>query len=90
MEILTMYDGLLASHMAILSSSPSKTDVEHCLHALKGASAGVGARSIAEHATAFEKNFLETNDLDPEFLADLEVVVLETRAFIADLQPEHA
>lgn len=85
MEILGMFDHLLESHVSILNNTPTKTEIAHSLHALKGASAGVGAKSVAAHAASFEKAFQSTDNLDAEMLADLDVVVLETRTFIAHL-----
>ena len=55
------------------------------LHALKGASMGVGAFRLAELAKTAEEELKAGMPVNPERIHDVGMAVEETRAFIADV-----
>jgi len=84
-EILRMFDQMALDYMSkIRQSTNVETTLMH-LHALKGASAGVGANNIAILAKAAEMETKLAGKLSNECLADLRMAVEEVRYFIAEL-----
>src|SRR6185312_8457668 len=57
LEILRMYDEIVSVHFARLGMAAAKSDMLHHLHTIKAASAGIGAFTLAEHATVMEAKF---------------------------------
>jgi hypothetical protein len=82
-EILRMYDEIVAVHFARLGMSAVKSDLLHHLHTIKAASAGIGAFTLAEHAHVMEREIAAGGAKDPERMADIEMAVSEVREFIA-------
>lgn len=93
-EILRMYDQLVEQHFNTVNNPPPGADVSYALHALKGASAGVGAFGVSDIARDAENELRSSGAPRRETIADLEMKVVEVRSFIAgilaDLEAEFA
>jgi HPt (histidine-containing phosphotransfer) domain-containing protein len=83
-EILRMFDEIVAVHFARLEQAVERSDMLHHAHTIKAASAGVGAWALAEHAGEMEREIAAGGGRDPERVADLEMAIAEVHAFIAD------
>ena len=83
-EILRMFDEIVAVHFARLEHAVERADMLHHAHTIKAASAGVGAWTLAEHADELEREIADGGQRDPERVADLEMAIAEVHAFIAD------
>jgi hypothetical protein len=83
-EILRMFDEIVAVHFSRLEQAVERADMLHHAHTIKAASAGVGAWALAEHAGDVEREIADGGQRDPERIADLEMAIAEVRAFIAD------
>jgi len=84
-EILRMFDQVAQIYVQRIGESRVCEEVLADLHALKGASMGVGAAGIAAMAKAGEDEAKKNGSLSAETLSDLEIAVEEARAFIAQL-----
>jgi HPt (histidine-containing phosphotransfer) domain-containing protein len=82
-EILRMFDEIIAVHFERLRLAVQTSDLLHHLHTLKAASAGVGAWALAEHAHVMEREIAAGAPKDSERIADIEMAVAEVREFIA-------
>lgn len=82
-EILRMFDEILAVHFSRLEQAVERADMLHHAHTIKAASAGVGAWALAEHAADIEREIAAGGERDPERVADLEMAIAEVHAFIA-------
>jgi len=90
-EVLHMYGEMAASYYARLETSTNRNDLMVNLHALKGASMGVGAFRLADLAKTAEDELKAGMPVNPERVHDVGMAVEEARAFIADmLQDEPA
>lgn len=87
-EILLMFDQMVLTHMSRIRETVDVDVILYNLHALKGASAGVGAKGIATLAKTAEAEMKTSNKLSHECLADLRIAVEEVRHFIAELLDE--
>ncbi len=87
-EILMMFDQMVHTHMSRIRETVDVEVILYNLHALKGASAGVGAKSIAVLALTAEQEMKASQKLSHESLADLRIAVEEVRHFIAELLDE--
>lgn len=81
-EILRMYDATVDSYMRRLKAATNTSDMALTLHSIRGASAGVGAFTIAELANVAECDLRAGQVVNPETLADLGLAVEEVRSFI--------
>jgi len=84
-EILRMFDQMVLTQMSKIRQSANVDEILVNLHALKGASAGVGANNIAILAKAAEMETKLAGKLSHECMADLRMAVEEARYFIAEL-----
>lgn len=84
-EVLHMYDGMAATYFAKLETSTNRNDLMLNLHALKGASMGIGAFRLAELARVADDELRAGMPVNPERVEDIGVAVEEVRHFIADL-----
>jgi len=84
-EILRMFDQMVQIYVQRIGESRVRGEVLADLHALKGASRGVGALGIAAMAEAGEAETRKNGILSAETLSDLGIAVEEVRAFIAQL-----
>ncbi len=85
-EILRIFDQMVQVYLRrVESQAADGGDVLADLHALKGASMGVGATSIVTIAQAAEAEAREAGQLSVETLSDLGICVEETHEFIAKL-----
>ncbi len=84
-EILRMFDQMAGAYVSRLRGAVNSGDILLHLHSLKGASAGVGAFSIAALAAEAEKECSAMGKLSVERLADITIAVEEVRVFIAEL-----
>lgn len=82
-EILRNFDEVLAAHFDRLERSGSVPDLLHNLHIIRGASVGVGAWSLAEHAHVMETELNEGEAVNPERVEDIHFAVEEVRTFVA-------
>ncbi len=87
-EILRMFDQMVITYMSKIRQSMDFDETLLNLHALKGASAGVGANNIAILAKAAELETKLAGKLSHECLADLRMAVEEVRHFIAEILDE--
>jgi len=87
-EILRMFDQMVEIYSQRVAANAVSGEVLADLHALKGASMGVGAAGIATMAKAAEEEAKENGLLSAETLSDLDIAVEEVRAFIAQLLDE--
>jgi len=84
LEILRAYSETIARHFGRLERSTSVPDLLHNLHTIKGASVGVGAWSLAEHAHVMATELKAGEPVNPERIDDIHVAVEEVQAFIAE------
>jgi chemotaxis protein histidine kinase CheA len=84
LEILRMYDQIVAVHFERLMLTTAVPDVLVHLHTLKAASTGVGAWSLAEHAHVMETELRAGEGVNSERIADIHMAVVEVRDFIAE------
>ena len=84
LEILRMYDQIVAVHFERLMLTTVLPDVLQHVHTLKAASSGVGAWSLAEHAHVMETELKAGEGINPERIADIHMAVVEVRDFIAE------
>jgi len=85
-EILRMFDQMVQIYIRrVLDQAAEDGDVLADLHALKGASLGVGAASIATMVKVAEAEAREKGSLSAETLSDLGMAIEEVREFIAKL-----
>jgi len=89
-EILRLFDTTLATYFGRLQLAESFDDLAANLHAIKGASAGVGAVSVAELAQGMEAELRAGRPLKAEHIHDLGMAVEEVRGFIARFLAEAA
>ena len=82
-EILRNFDEVLAAHFDRLEGSGTVPELLHHLHIIRGASVGVGAWSLAEHAHVMETELNEGEPVNPERVEDIHFAVEEVRAFVA-------
>jgi hypothetical protein len=83
LEILRMFDEIVAVHFARLEQATSVPDLLTHLHTIKAASAGVGAWSLAEHAHIMERELEAGEPVNPERVDDIHVSLTEVRDFVA-------
>ncbi len=83
LEILRLFDKTMATYFDRLKHAASFDDLAVNLHALKGASAGVGAWAVADIAQVMEHELREGRPLAIERIDDLGVAVEEVRGFIS-------
>ena len=84
LEILRTFDEIVGAHYAHLEESTTVPELQHHLHIIKGAAAGVGAWSLAEHAHVMETELKNGEPVNPERVSDIHMAVEEVRAFVAD------
>ena len=84
-EVLHMYDEMAATYNERLETSTNRNDLMVNLHALKGASMGVGAFRLAELARVAEEELRAGMPVNPERVHDIGMAVEEVRHFIADM-----
>lgn len=84
LEILRAYSETIARHFDRLERSSTVPDLLHNLHTLKGASIGVGAWSLAEHAHVMACELKAGEPINPERVEDIHMAVEEVQAFIAE------
>ena len=82
-EILRMFDEIVAVHFARLERCGVVTDVLHHLHTLRAASEGVGAWSLATLARTMEDEIKAGRPVNPERVDDIEIACAEVHGFIA-------
>jgi hypothetical protein len=82
-EILRNFDGIVAAHFGHLEGSGTVPELLHHLHIIRGASVGVGAWALAEHAHVMETELNEGEPVNPERVDDIHFAVEEVRAFVA-------
>lgn len=83
-EVLRMFDEVALSYYRKLEASTTREELLANLHALKGASAGVGAWGIVDICKLAEHEVHE-GDVNPERIEDIAFVVQEASQFIAEL-----
>jgi len=82
-EILRAYSETIGTHFAKLERSTNVDDLLHHLHTLKGASIGVGAWALAEHAHVMANELKTGEAVNPERVDDIHMAVEEVQAFIS-------
>lgn len=89
-EILRMFDQVVQVQQERVMEARDPVDVTEGLHALKGASAGVGAMGVHQQAKAAEHEYGVQGQLSAECLSDLDIAIAEVRHFIEELLVEDA
>jgi HPt (histidine-containing phosphotransfer) domain-containing protein len=89
-EVLRMFDSMAATYCERLETSTTRNDLMINLHALKGASMGIGAFRLAELARTAEDELKAGMPVNPERIHDVGIAVEEVRGHIADLLVEPA
>lgn len=84
LEILRMFDEIVADHFAKMEAAASVAEMVHHLHTVKAASAGVGAWALAEHAYILEAEVKAGEPVNAERIEDIRMSLQEVRAFIAE------
>jgi len=84
-EVLRMFDEMVGTYFGRLERSTTRNDLMVNLHALKGASMGVGAFRLAELARSAEDELRSGLPVNPERVEDIGMAVEEVRAFIAGM-----
>jgi hypothetical protein len=84
LEILRAYSETIGRHFERLEHSTNVADLLHNLHTLKGASVGVGAWSLAEHAHVMASELKAGEPVNPERIDDIHMAVAEVQNFIAE------
>jgi HPt (histidine-containing phosphotransfer) domain-containing protein len=82
-DVLRLFDQTVDTYFERLKVASTFDDLAITIHSIKGAAAGVGAWSIAEHAKAIESDLRDGFAIRSERIDDLGVVVEEVRDFIA-------
>lgn len=90
LEVLRLFDDMLAVHFGRLEQSTTRDELIRHLHTIKGASAGVGARAVADLAGAAESGLRAGGPVDPERIEDLHMAIEECRGFVAAVLAEAA
>jgi len=83
LEVLRLFDTTLSTYFGRLKLATAYDDLAINLHSIKGASAGVGAWSVADLAQRLEKDLKGGRPLRAEQVDDLGMAVEEVRDFIA-------
>lgn len=87
-EILILFSSMAATYLDRVVHADNLAAMAIGLHSLKGAAAGIGARSVASEAAAAEVEMRETGKVSDERLSDLGIAVEEVRHFITGLLAE--
>jgi HPt (histidine-containing phosphotransfer) domain-containing protein len=82
-EVLRLFETTIRTYAGRLARATSIDEQVAVLHSIKGASAGVGAFTVADLAKAGEAVVREGRPLEGEQIADLNVAIEEASAFIA-------
>lgn len=88
LEILRLFDTTIKTYYERLRLAADYDGMAMNLHAIKGASAGVGAFEVTELARQLERDLQGMRPLTTEQLDDLGMAVEEVRATIADILSE--
>ena len=83
LEVLRLFDTTLSTYFGRLKLATAYDDLAINLHSIKGASAGVGAWSVADLAQRLEKDLKGGRPLRAEQIDDLGMAVEEVRDFVA-------
>jgi len=89
-EVLLMFEDSAKARLGFLNSAVSREDKMFNLHALKGASAGVGAVRLRAVAYRAEIELRESGKLAEETLSDIAFAVEEASEAVADIVGDHA
>jgi HPt (histidine-containing phosphotransfer) domain-containing protein len=81
-EVLRLFDQMIGVYFSRLEKAANRNDMMVNLHAIKGASAGVGAFALSSLAKAADDELRAGGDPNPERIADIGIAVEEVRAFI--------
>jgi len=82
-EVLALFDTTIANYLTRLERSTTGEELVMSLHAIRGASAGVGAFALAELAQAAERDLREGQLPDPELIQDVTMAIEEVRSYIS-------
>ena len=83
LEILRMYDLSLSTYFERLKAASDRNDALINVHSIRGASAGVGAFTVANLARTMEADIRDGHALTAERIDDLGMAIEEVRDFIA-------
>lgn len=87
-EILRMYAQIAHGYFDKMRDCDDLNEIAHCLHSLKGSSAGVGAMQVFAAAKEAETAFQVDGKLDTELVADLHIHLTEASDYIASILSE--
>lgn len=83
LEMLRIFDDIVRTHFWQLERSTTISQLLIHLHTLRGASVGMGAWRLAQHAHIMEAQLKGGGVVDPEQVEDINAAVDEVRAWIA-------
>ena len=85
LEILAMFDKTIASYLDRLETATTIEALQTNLHTIRGASAGVGAFTVADHARTAERELAAGGPVNPERIQDIAMAIEEVRSYISDV-----
>jgi HPt (histidine-containing phosphotransfer) domain-containing protein len=84
-EVLALFDTTIVTYLGRLESSTTTDELVMNLHAIRGASAGIGAFTVAELAQTAERDLREGRPVDPERIQDVAMAIEEVRSYISGM-----
>jgi HPt (histidine-containing phosphotransfer) domain-containing protein len=84
-EVLRLFEQMIGVHYSRLEKAATRNDMMVNLHAIKGASAGVGAFALSALAKAADDELRAGTEPNRERVDDIGIAVEEVRAFIVTL-----
>jgi chemotaxis protein histidine kinase CheA len=84
LEVLRLFDEVVRVNVLRLEEATSVPDVQRHLHTIRGASVGVGAWGLAQHAHIMEVELRDGAEVNAEHIQDIRMSAEEVRAFIAE------
>ena len=87
LEVLTLFDQSAKKYQRLIENNENSNHLPIYLHSLKGAAAGVGAKSIVEIISLAQQKLEKTGSLKPEMISDILFAISSAREYIAQLTP---
>lgn len=85
LEVLRIFAQSTRTYLKGVVDPACHAELKLSLHSLKGASAGVGAKGLANAALVAEVELREQGSLQPETISDVSIAVEEVNVFIDEL-----
>ena len=85
LEVLRLFDEMLDVYFGRIERATTRAELMMHIHNLKGAAAGVGARSVADLAGVAETELRDGLPVNPERIDDIGMAVAECRAYVGSI-----